>query len=146
MKLTTGGITLFPHARLPIKGPRVTVLPKLYKNWNVTFQVWHQTQPKLYQTPKYNCIMSLLQVYLKEIPTEKTNLFRLKAENASAGNGNKEPAELPAVFFKVFESNQIPQIVLIFSDWKDIDISANQKRCQFQKRCRSAPCSSLDKC
>ena len=46
MKLTTGGITLFPHARLPIEGTEVTVLPKLNKNWNVTFQVWHQTQPK----------------------------------------------------------------------------------------------------
>ena len=53
MIVTTGGITLFPHARLPIKGTSVTELPKLNKNWNVTFQVWHQTQPRMYQTPKY---------------------------------------------------------------------------------------------
>ena len=106
MKLTTGGITLFPHARLPIKGPRVTVLPKLNKNWNVTFQVWHQTQPRLYQTSKYNCMMSLLQVYLNEIPTEKTKLLHLKAGNAPAGNGNR----VPAVFFEVFENNQIHQL------------------------------------
>ena len=46
-------------------------------------------------------MMSILQVYLNEIPTEKTKLLHLKAGNAPAGNENR----VPAVFFKKNKQN-----------------------------------------
>ena len=36
---TSDGITLFPHARLPVKNTHMAPIHKLEKAWNITFQV-----------------------------------------------------------------------------------------------------------
>ena len=38
-KAPSDGITLFPHARLPVKNTQMTPIHKLEKAWNITFQV-----------------------------------------------------------------------------------------------------------
>ena len=89
---SSGGLTLFPHARPVISSTNaVTRLPTLKRNRNITFQVcWHLTWSKL-----------LFQVYVNARPTRAAqNLLHFRAEGSTPGNGNR----IPAVFFKVLEN------------------------------------------